>query len=41
MNYNSRKGFLRGEATMEPDATAHSNIDQTQSRVNESNDNDK
>lgn len=34
MNYNSRKNFLRGEATMEPIAT-ESNVNQTQSIVNE------
>ena len=34
MNYNSRKNFLRGEATMEPVAT-ESNVNQTQSIVNE------
>jgi len=34
-NYNSKKGFLRGEATMEPVATTHSNVDVTQSVVNE------
>ena len=34
-NYNSRKGFLRGEATMEPLVTTTSNVDQTQSIVNE------
>ena len=34
-NYNSRKGFLRGEATMEPLVTTQSNVDQTQSIVNE------
>ena len=34
MNYNSRKNFLRGEATLEPVAT-DSNVNQTQSIVNE------
>ena len=33
-NYNSRKNFLRGEATLEPVAT-DSNVNQTQSIVNE------
>ena len=34
-NYNSKRGFLRGEATMEPIATTQSVVDQTQSLVNE------
>ena len=34
LNYNSRKNFLRGEATMEAIAT-DSNVNQTQSIVNE------
>lgn len=32
-NYNSKKSFLRGEATMEPPVTTQSNVDQTQSAV--------
>ena len=35
VNYNSRRGFLRGEATMEPVATTLSHIDQTQSVVHD------